>query len=294
MVASVLAKIGIGRNPFNGRRILVGRDPIIFRLNPKKYRPKKFTPKVDVYQESGGFILKTISTGFEYQQALRLRHEVFFEELQNRSLMERIDKDSFDDNCDHLVIIEKASSRVVGTYRLNCSQFTKKFYSEGEFEISEFLRLPGVKLELGRACTHKDFRTGSVISLLWRGISEYANKTQADYLFGCASVQTEEPESIVAINEHLSKEGLLRQELGIKPLHSADYQGIAPRQDIAADQLIPGLVQSYLKVGAKFYGKPTHDPDFQCHDYFMILNLNEMNPAYRRRFGLIDRTKTNV
>lgn len=57
--------------------------------------------------------------------------------------------------CDHLIIIEKETAdepkRSFGTYRMLCSQFTDRFYSETEFKIDAFLQVPGIKLELGRA-----------------------------------------------------------------------------------------------------------------------------------------------
>ena len=48
----------------------------------------------------------------------------------------------------------------VGTYRLIHSHYSTKFYSQNEFDLTRFLQIDGVKLEMGRACTHAQFRNG--------------------------------------------------------------------------------------------------------------------------------------
>jgi putative hemolysin len=115
------------------------------------------------------------------------------------------------------LIIDKKSGEIVGTYRLICSLFSKRFYSQAEFTLEQVLALPGVKLELGRACIKKEFRNGAVLTLLWRGIIEYMKLTNAKYLFGCASVQTVLPHEAAATYEYLLANQLLRHDLDVSP-----------------------------------------------------------------------------
>ncbi|MCX7978517.1 MAG: GNAT family N-acetyltransferase, partial [Bdellovibrionaceae bacterium] len=156
-------------------------------------RLHKFRPKVEFAIDVGPFKIKTVNTLSELKSALKLRYEVFHRELIGKTARNGIDVDEFDFLCDHIVILNKRSDEVIGTYRLNCSLFSNSFYSAREFKIDRVLSHPGVKLELGRACIQKDFRTGVVISLLWRGIAEYMNLTNSQILFGCASVKTKSP-----------------------------------------------------------------------------------------------------
>jgi putative hemolysin len=248
-----------------------------------------FKPKVQVYQSTDKFILKTAESPFELRQVLKLRHEVFYKELQSKSLKTKLDFDEFDSLCDHLIIIDRKSRRIVGTYRMISSTFSERFYSQGEFDLQGILALPGNKLELGRACIHADFRTGAIINLLWKGIAEYIKKTNTEYLFGCASVQTTDAviaSRLLALLRHkgLSLEG--NEGLGVHP--TEEYRCLLPRVAVeeGSEKDIPGLVQSYILAGAKFYGEPALDVDFKCFDFFMMLKTSEMSKLFRRRYKL--------
>jgi putative hemolysin len=258
-------------------------NPLRF-LKPSGFPLRGFKPKVQILQTSETFILKTAETPFELQQALRLRHEIFYRELQNKETDSRLDVDELDSLCDHLIIIDKQSSQVVGTYRLISSDFSDRFYSQGEFEISEVLRLPGTKLELGRACIHAEYRSGAIINLLWKGIAEYIRKTDAKYLFGCASIQTTDLMEAARLTSYLRAEGLLSDEFNVQP--TSNYLVDLPAvSDPALDpKSLPALIQSYVLANAKFYGPPALDKDFQCFDFFMMLKVDEMSKLFRRRY----------
>src|SRR3546814_4295271 len=43
-------------------------------------------------------------------------------------------------------------------------------------------------VEVGRSCTHADYRNGSVIMLLWSGIARLVKQSGFRYVLGCASV----------------------------------------------------------------------------------------------------------
>jgi putative hemolysin len=63
------------------------------------------------------------------------------------------------------------------------------YYSEQEFELSRLNHLRPNMAEAGRACIHPDYRSGSVIMLLWAGLADYLKKENCHYLIGCASVR---------------------------------------------------------------------------------------------------------
>lgn len=267
-------------------RALKNLQPFRFLSPKKKFPLSKCEPKVRVYQSSENFILKTADSPFELRQVLKLRHDIFYKELQNKEAEDSLDIDDFDSICDHLIIIDKKTSKVVGTYRVISSTFSDKFYSACEFHIQKLLETPGNKLELGRACIHKDFRTGAIINLLWKGICEYIKKTDTKYMFGCASVQTVDTKEAASIMAYLRKNNLLSEEFRIAP--TAKYQSNI--NEIAAtestEDALPALIQSYIKAGAKFQGAPALDKDFSCFDFFMLLDVDQMNKLFRRRFGL--------
>ncbi|MGZ3694801.1 MAG: GNAT family N-acetyltransferase [Bdellovibrionota bacterium] len=257
----------------------------LFR-RPGKFPLHRFHQKVAVYQTSENFVLKTAENPFELRQALQLRHEIFYKELQNKETSDRLDVDELDLICDHLLICDKTSGRVVGTYRLISSTFSDRFYSQGEFHIGEILNLPGTKLELGRACIHKDFRNGAIINLLWKGIIEYVKKTDAKYLFGCASVQTTDLLEASQLQTELRERGLSSSEYNVHPTPEYRSALYAVNGIPGTKTQLPGLIQSYILAGTKFYGEPALDRDFECYDFFMMLKVEEMSRIFRRRYKM--------
>lgn len=257
-----------------------------FFRRPGKVPFHRFHRKVEVLQSTENFILKTAANPFELRQALQLRHEIFYRELQGKETATRLDVDELDLVCDHLLIIDKASGLVVGTYRLISSNFSDRFYSESEFEISGILGLPGPKLELGRACIHQDYRNGAIINLLWKGIAEYIQKTGAKYLFGCASVQTTDLLEASLLLGDLRERGLSSSEYGVRPTPDYRSELLAVKSTGAEKSEIPALIQSYILAGTKFYGEPALDRDFGCYDFFMMLKVDEMSKLFRRRYKL--------
>ena len=67
------------------------------------------------------------------------------------------------------------------------------YYSEQEFSFAPYEPLrPGI-LELGRAAIDREHRTPEVLTLLWRGIAQYATDMGLRYLIGCSSLTSKDP-----------------------------------------------------------------------------------------------------
>ncbi|MCK6597950.1 MAG: GNAT family N-acetyltransferase [Bdellovibrionaceae bacterium] len=257
----------------------------------------KFQSKVNIAIEMGPFLLKTASTVAELKKALRLRYQVFYCELQGTPQNLGFDVDEFDFLCDHLIIIDKKNQKTVGTYRLNCSQFNTQFYSENEFNIDRLKKLPFIKLELGRACIHREYRTGVVISLLWKGIGEYMNKTNSDLLFGCASIKTNSPREAALLYRLFYEQNRLKPEFFAPPSIKFNMPQLdlwiqrfntplSEEEKLEAQKLIPPLFRAYLKIGAYVGGSPAWDPDFKCIDFLTILNKEDLNKSLWKKYKL--------
>ncbi len=258
------------------------------RLQIQRLR-REFRPKVTFCIEKGGYRVKTIECVRELDQVMRLRYEVFHREYMNRKFPYGLDSDSFDMVADHLVIIDSANDRIVGTYRLIGSNYSNDFYSATEFNIDSFLRLPGNKLELSRACIHRDFRKGVVMNLLWRGLVEYIQKIDAHFLFGCSSIKTMDPYDARLVGDYLSEKNQVAQEFSAHPLPSyrMDIEAGTPGYSYnreAAKALIPPLLNSYLRAGAKVITAPALDRDFRCIDFFTVLNLKDLTQIFERKY----------
>lgn len=256
----------------------------------------KFKPKVKIESDKGPFILKTVSDSEELIEALKLRYEVFHHEMLGKTKPTGIDVDEYDFVCDHLAIIEKKTGKMVGTYRLNSSLYSQDFYSAQEFHLRRILEQPGAKLELGRACIHKDFRKGLVISLLWRGIAEYMEATDSKILFGCASIKTESPRETALLYHLFQRDARFQSDYWCPPtlkfaMPTLDLwiekfnQHISEEELKEAEELIPPLARAYLKAGALLGGEPAYDPEFKCIDFLTILPRENLNKILWRKYS---------
>jgi len=263
------------------------------RLN----RINQFKPKIEVYSEVGPFLVKTVSNAQELKTALELRYQVFHREMIGKKKPIGIDVDEFDFLCDHLVIIEKKTEKIVGTYRLNCSEFSKDFYAAREFNLTRIMHQPGTKLELGRACIHKDFRRGVVISLLWRGIAEYMANSHAQLLFGCASIKTENPRQAALIYKYFVARNRIVSDYLVVPTKTFTmpkldlwiqyFQDPMTESEVReVEELIPPLCRAYLKIGAFIGGEPAWDAEFRCIDFLTILHREDLNRTLWKRYKL--------
>ncbi|MBY0416180.1 MAG: GNAT family N-acetyltransferase [Bdellovibrionales bacterium] len=247
-----------------------------------------YTPKHEIFIKTQNYTLKTANHLSELVELFRMRHHIFFNETGITD-DHMLDLDQFDSLCDHLVIRSNATGEICGTYRMLSSENTKTFYSQGEFNLDDFLKVDGTKLELGRACIHPEHRNGSVIDLLWKGIGEYAKRTNASYLFGCSSIMTVSPVLSKAIIKTLKSNQMTSDEFKIRPrskykmsLSNVTGEDIFDEKYVMSQ--VPSLLRSYVNAGAKIFGKPALDKEFQCIDFFTILNLKELNSSYEKRY----------
>lgn len=250
-------------------------------------------PTAPLWIETPKHILKTVESRAEWFGALKLRYRVFHRELAGRWLafpFPALDVDAFDLECDHIVIIDKASDAVVGTYRLLCSSRHPRFYSATEFDLAPLLDRPGVKLELGRACVDPAHRDGAVIALLWKGIAAYGRAIGAQSLFGCTSFKTTEPREIAAIAAYLESSRKYVADLRVRAL--PDFATELPARDRSTEvlalgrSLLPKLFLAYLRAGARVCSEPAIDRAFRCTDFLTLLEVDRLEATFARRFEL--------
>ena len=246
----------------------------------------QYKPRFSMYIETENYILKTAEKLGEFYPIFKMRQEAFLLNDETCKIPFRIDIDEYDFTYDHIVIIDKKSKRICGTYRMKTSLNSDHFYSENEFHLDQFLNSPGIKLELGRACIHPDFRNGAVIDLLWKGIAKYAKLTNSRYLFGCSSVKITDAKKVGQLMSYMIQENMTSEEYGIRPTSDFTMRDLSLHEGPHAEakQLLPPLLRSYLQAGSLVHGAPALDIDFQCIDLLTILDLKNVQGSYARRY----------
>jgi putative hemolysin len=228
------------------------------------------------------------STPEELREVQRLRYKVFIETMGLSSLVrdDGLDSDEFDEHCDHLIVRDSATLKVVGTYRLLSASRARKLgrvYSEGEFDLGRLNNLRGRMVEAGRACIHPDYRGGSVIMLLWSGLAEYMRRENCDYLVGCASISLADGgHNAVAVYQSLAAAHLAPSEYRVTPHLPFPFSKL----EAAQKPQVPPLLKGYMRSGAWICGEPAWDPDFESADLFLLLPLANLDGRYARHYGV--------
>jgi putative hemolysin len=204
------------------------------------------------------------------------------------SYAHRRDEDVFDEQCHHLIAIEKSSGDVIGTYRLQTFEMAKSgkgFYSSSEFELQ---KLGWFKLmrsvELGRACIKKEYRNGRILFLLWKGIGQYMQMHLKRYLFGCCSLTSQETIEGTLLMNRLMKSGNVLKNVRVNPKEKYEcYIPSIANVDVDIDP--PLLMEIYFRYGAKVCSYPAIDRQFKTIDYLMLLDMNNLPEEVRNIFS---------
>jgi putative hemolysin len=220
------------------------------------------------------------------EDALRLRYKVFAEEMgANIASASGLDVDAFDEHCDHLVVRDEDTLRVVGTYRMlppHRARDLGHLYADTEFDLHRFDHLRPTMVEIGRSCVHRDHRDGPTLMLLWAGLAQYMKAQRCRYAIGCASVSLADGGPQAAHVRDAVAGAMTPPEYRAFPRVPYPHAQIE-RGPCAG---MPPLIKGYLRAGARIGGEPAWDPEFNSADFLTLLDLTRLNRRYARHFDL--------
>jgi putative hemolysin len=260
--------------------------------------PRTTQPRI--HAEVGRYRLRLAQSVEELDAICRLRFKVFNIELGKgleSSYETGLDTDQFDLFCDHLLVEDKTADtgsarRIVGTYRMQSGTTAARnlgYYSEQEFDFSPYEAMRSEILELGRASIDSQHRTPEVLTLLWRGIAQYATDMKLRYLIGCSSLNSVDPQEGWQMYRQLENYRVA-EELQTTPTAGfACAEEVAPVLTPKAGQAIepvkvPKLLKTYLAIGARICSAPAWDKDFGTIDFLTLMDLRTISSSARNRF----------
>jgi putative hemolysin len=230
------------------------------------------------------YTLRLAASPAEIAAAQRLRYDVFTGEIGAtlRTPVPGHDVDAFDDMCDHMIVVDDRDGAVVATYRLLRPGRADVRYADSEFDLRPLAAIGDQLVETGRSCVHPDHRDGAAINLLWAGIARYMHLYGLRYLGGCASVE---------LTDGGATASGFRTLANTKHLAPPAWR-VTPRRPwtspsdttVPARPKIPALLRGYLRLGAWIGGEPAFDPDFDCADFYVLLDVTRIDDRYMRHF----------
>lgn len=224
----------------------------------------------------------------------KLRYKIFYEEEgatpPSAEIQERgYDFDSLDDFCDHLIVREWETEKIVGTYRLIHRQAARchgRFYSASEYDISMLENYPGEILELGRACVMKEYRTRGALQLLWKGLERYMNLFSVKLMFGCANFSGTDPEkhkhALSYLHHfHLAPENL--RPVARDPFVEMNRLPVDQIDRTKVHEQLPSMIKGYVHLGCRVGHGAFVDKAFGSLDVCIVFETKQLARKYLGR-----------
>lgn len=179
------------------------------------------------------------------------------------------DVDEYDEYYSHLIVIDNKEEKIVGTYRMACvdnnTYFGKNFKLDKEIED-----LFPQTIEMGRLAIEKNHRNGLVMLLLLKGIVHFLQSNKKRYLIGAGSIAV--PKGMT-YEEFLPTANHIVSEIG-----EDGENRLKPEQV----EIMPSIMRTYAKLGCKILNVAHHDPDFNCIDYPVFMDILSLNKKYTK------------
>jgi putative hemolysin len=241
--------------------------------------------KQDVNMQQNRLYLSIARNAEEVAEAQRLRYKVFAEEMGAQvNGSNGLDIDGFDQYCDHLLVRESETDRVIGTYRIlnpHQANLAGGYYSAGEFDLSRISHLFNSTVEVGRACVHQDYRNGGTITMLWAGLAKYMKTHNYEFMIGCGSIPMTDGGHIAAsLFKQIKEKYMAPSEYHVFPHNRLPIEALDGNLEVAC----PALIKGYLRLGAYICGEPAWDADFNTADMLVMLPLSRLNKRYASHF----------
>lgn len=262
-----------------------------------------------IYGRYGPLEVHLTSRMMDLFKAMRLRYEIFYEEMaaKPRTLahMLRLDRDPYDKICDHLLVFDTNAKRkvfyksrkfqAIATYRIlreDIAQKTLGFYTQREYDLEPLLKAKSPQyrfMELGRSCVRKEYRSKRCIELLWHGLWTYAQEQNIDVMIGCASFDGTDPHQYSQALSYLYHYAVPQNDWLCKA-HTEFYypMNLIPKDKVHIEKALrqmPPLIKGYLRLGAFVGDGAVIDKEFGTTDVLIILPIEKINPRYFHYFG---------
>jgi putative hemolysin len=252
----------------------------------------------------GNLELRLAQNAYDIEAAQNLRYRVFYEELgakpSTKTKMRKLDYDKFDEEADHLLVIDQTLKNkftkitrnpVIGTYRLLKRSETDerpKFYTANEYDISKLLSFPGRILELGRSCVDIRYRNRATMQLLWQGIAAYIFNFKIDLMFGCASfpgTKLEAHRTALAYlqTRHQAPIDFCPRALPHRYISMSSSDNFINSHKLNIKSL-PPLIKGYLRAGGWVGDGAVLDNQFNTTDVCIVMKTDALSSRYLKHY----------
>lgn len=234
-------------------------------------------------------ICRMAESDADLHAARALRHACFIADTGAAQRADGLDKDAFDAVCSHVLVQERATSRLVATFRflpLTSGADIGRSYAAQYYDLDALRAYDKPMVEMGRFCVAQDVRDPDVLRAAWGAMTTYVDREGVGMLFGCSSFHGTEPQAYADAfamlkERHLAPKRWLPRIKAPKVFNFA--KALRKRADRAqALRTMPPLLRSYLTMGGWVSDHAVVDPDMNTLHVFTGLEIGAIPPARAR------------
>lgn len=197
--------------------------------------------------------------------------------------------DQFDAICQHLLVEEQKTGRLVSCcrlLRLASGAEIGKCYSAQYYELSGLQRFDAPMLEVGRFCIDANLRDADILRVAWGALARFVDQQGVRMLFGCSSFRGTDLRSYQGAFALLQARHLApkRWRPGVRDPNVVRFSQVAPEtsDERQAAAKIPPLLRSYLAMGGWVSDHAVVDAEMNSLHVFTGLEIAAI-PAARAR-----------
>lgn len=201
---------------------------------------------------------------------------------------ETLDVDGFDAGRLHVLIEDRVTADLVCCFRLLplSGRDLAQSYAAQFYGLEKLYAYPGMMMELGRFCVHRDWRAPEIIRLAWAVMAQQVDQHGVGMLFGCSSFAGVDTGRYLDAFAVLKARHLAPACWGprIKAPEVFRYGArLRRRPDLKkAMQRMPPLLRSYLSMGGWVSDHAVVDHQMNTLHVFTGLEIGAI-PAARKR-----------
>ena len=235
----------------------------------------------------GRYRARFASSQSEVLSAQALRYQCF-------NLLNKVDLDidDFDTICQHVLIENLETKKLIGCYRILSFENGKNIstsYSAQFYDLKSIESYPRPMIEVGRFCIHAEVNDPNVVLTAWAALAQIVGQSQTELLFGCSSFEG------IDKRKYLDSFALLRDRY-IAPVHwrpqikSAKVFCYSKELNYKVDKKkallnMPPLLKTYLSMGAWVSDHAVVDLNMKTLHLFTGMEISKI-PKSRKNFLL--------
>ena len=235
----------------------------------------------------GRYRARYASSQIDVLAAQSLRYQCF-----NLSNKEELDVDDFDALCQHVLIENLETEKLICCYRIlkfDSGKNISSSYSSQFYDLKVIENFTEPMIEVGRFCIDPEVNDPSVVLTAWAALAQIVDHNETELLFGCSSFEGIEKEkyfdSFALLRDRYMAPDHWRPKIKAAQVFCYSKDLIYKVDKKKALLNMPPLLKTYLSMGAWVSDHAVVDLNMKTLHLFTGMEISKI-PKSRKKFLL--------